>query len=294
MSDVLNELGITKEPAHVFKVHITPEQAKALLALNYEGQRNVRASNVSKLVAQINRGEWNPYVGDVVRITPDGILIDGQHRLRACVESGKAIDLLMCMECTVKDFVYIDQGLSRRASDAFGATPNRVPLTASLKIIMGWEKWGLRDYRMFQGVFDSAAMWERYEEMGESEAQRIVREAQSIRKTAFNKRGGQGAIALFIFLAEKVDMAKKEEFCRRLKDPNDMGLLKNSVLVHQGEAGMTGKGMLNLLCKSWNAFLEQRTLKQLKPSVGELTMLGVNKMWHGIEIEKQFRESEAN
>lgn len=64
---------------------VTPDQAHALLGLN-NLNRNVRRRHVKKLAGAMARGEWQ-LNGDAIRVSEDGELLDGQHRLLSCIEA---------------------------------------------------------------------------------------------------------------------------------------------------------------------------------------------------------------
>jgi len=69
------------------KVTITPEMAKQFLERS-QGNRGIRTK--TKLIAyrkDMERGAWI-YNGDAIRFSYEGVLLDGHHRLTACVESG--------------------------------------------------------------------------------------------------------------------------------------------------------------------------------------------------------------
>jgi hypothetical protein len=97
------------------QVKITPEMAKGFLAKS-KGNRTIRAK--TKLLAykkDMERGAWQ-YNGDAIRFTYEGALVDGHHRLTACVETGCAFEA---------DIVYIpassvqtmDKGAARSDGD---------------------------------------------------------------------------------------------------------------------------------------------------------------------------------
>jgi ParB-like chromosome segregation protein Spo0J len=65
---------------------MTPEMAKVILEKNDENRR-VRKRTVEFYAQQMRDGEWE-YNGETIKIRKDGVVIDGQHRLMACVQSG--------------------------------------------------------------------------------------------------------------------------------------------------------------------------------------------------------------
>lgn len=108
------------------RVLIGPEQALKLLESNYEGQRKVYGTTVSGYASDMASGNWNQDVVDPIRITRDGKLIDGQHRLWAVVESGVSVMFYFDTECNVDDYKFIDIGKKRTVEDVLGCTNGRV------------------------------------------------------------------------------------------------------------------------------------------------------------------------
>lgn len=72
---------------------ITPDIAKAWLSKN-EGNRKVKRAHVAKLAREIKAGRFL-FNGQPIQFDDQGRLINGQHRLLACVEADKHIDVLV-------------------------------------------------------------------------------------------------------------------------------------------------------------------------------------------------------
>ena len=74
-------------------VTFTPELAQAFLTYANPNNRGVRPKKVRELTRYIRRGEWR--VKGTMEIGSNGILVDGQHRLRACFDAGAPIQVLI-------------------------------------------------------------------------------------------------------------------------------------------------------------------------------------------------------
>ena len=72
------------------KVYITPEMAEELMKKNV-GNRKIRNGRVKKYERAMKAGLWDEKSSIPIYITSTGIVKDGQHRLLAIIESGKAI-----------------------------------------------------------------------------------------------------------------------------------------------------------------------------------------------------------
>ncbi len=73
--------------------HITPELAKHLLATTNHDNRPLKPAHVKMPVTAIN-DEWM-LNGETIAFSKSGRLLDGQHRLTACVNTGKAFQTVI-------------------------------------------------------------------------------------------------------------------------------------------------------------------------------------------------------
>jgi hypothetical protein len=95
---------------------ITPEMASSLLATNAMN-RPVSKSHVARLAGAMTRGEWDVN-GTTIKVADTGRLLDGQHRLLACLESGCSFKSLVVYGLEESSFQTIDQNSrSRNISD---------------------------------------------------------------------------------------------------------------------------------------------------------------------------------
>lgn len=94
---------------------ITPKQAETYLDHNTIN-RSLNQKRVKALAKAIERDEWM-LTGDPIRFDSDGRLIDGQHRLHACLVSALPIKSLVIRGLDPAVFKVIDTGKSRTAGD---------------------------------------------------------------------------------------------------------------------------------------------------------------------------------
>jgi hypothetical protein len=105
-----------KEGVNTIQRRITPEVAASLLTTNAMN-RPISRQHVSRLAESMKRGEWD-LNGGTIKVASTGRLLDGQHRLSACVESGCAFDTLVVYGLPETAFATIDQASrSRKISD---------------------------------------------------------------------------------------------------------------------------------------------------------------------------------
>lgn len=102
-----------------YKTTITPAIASELLMLN-NNNRRVKKERIAVYASAMKRGQW-AYTGDSIRVAKndDGtdVLIDGQHRLLACVEAGVPFESQVISNLPASVFSVIDRGVTRTNGD---------------------------------------------------------------------------------------------------------------------------------------------------------------------------------
>jgi hypothetical protein len=98
---------------------VTPKKAEAWLKTNLEHQRNVSHTHVSKLAEMMRANEFDGLNGESIKFDKDGNLIDGQHRLRAIIESGCSIKTAILRNCSTKAFKTIDNSQNNRSVENY-------------------------------------------------------------------------------------------------------------------------------------------------------------------------------
>lgn len=97
---------------------ITPEVA-ALLLKNNGKNRPLRKAWVKELAGLITRGEWH-LSHQAIAIDSDGVILDGQHRLHACVMAGIPIRVVVARAAPRPSFIAIDRHKTRSYTDTLG------------------------------------------------------------------------------------------------------------------------------------------------------------------------------
>lgn len=99
---------------------LNPGDAEQLLELNTHNRR-LRPSHVQWLARQMRSGDWK-LNGESIKIgrTPDGtdVLLDGQHRLEACVTAGVPFTTLLVTGLPADTQDTVDRGSARTLADA--------------------------------------------------------------------------------------------------------------------------------------------------------------------------------
>lgn len=94
---------------------VTPELAEEWLKLNIKN-RSLSGVTIAKYKRDMLSGNWR-VSADPIRFNKLGQLIDGQHRLRACAESGANFSTLVARNLDLDVVNVIDSGRTRKAAD---------------------------------------------------------------------------------------------------------------------------------------------------------------------------------
>lgn len=99
-------------------MRITPEMARDWLDKNVSNRR-LSQSAVENYAKAMKANEWS-LNGEALIFDSSGILVNGQHRLTACVQSGCSFDSVVVFNVSKDSFSTVDTGKTRTASDCLG------------------------------------------------------------------------------------------------------------------------------------------------------------------------------
>lgn len=121
-----NPISKTKK---VFFAEITPIEAAEILEKHNTDPdtgestnfRHLRESRADKYASDMKKRSWMPGIA-TIDFDIDGVLMNGQHTLRACETSGRIIEVTVRVGLPTEAVQVLDAGLSRRDSDALGVS----------------------------------------------------------------------------------------------------------------------------------------------------------------------------
>ncbi len=93
---------------------VTPLKAQEYLKTNTDNYRSIRSATVNKYARDLTSDEWS-LTHQGIAFDKFGTLRDGQHRLLACIKSGKPFKTLVFRG--LESDVFLDNGKSRTNSD---------------------------------------------------------------------------------------------------------------------------------------------------------------------------------
>jgi len=99
------------------KILVTPELAKEYLSHN-TSNRVLNKRYIGKYVNEMKKGLWT-LSNDAIIFSESGVLLNGQHRLTAVVQSGVTCEFLVGFGFPESTFNVLDSGKARSGGDVF-------------------------------------------------------------------------------------------------------------------------------------------------------------------------------
>lgn len=255
---------------------ITPRQAELMLERNTLNRR-ISERQVEQLVRAVRRGEWEVN-GEAVKFAADGRLLDGQHRLRACVESGVPFRTLVIRGLPGDAQRTMDTGKKRTLGDVLELQGRRYSssLPAIAKIIYVSQLLGV------ETACTSDLAPTRRELLDFIDA---TPELADVAKDAasFRQRAGRmippSAYGLLRWTTDVIDPELSAVFFDRLATGADLSagdpilLLRNTLLDSSSRRAYNGSSTrrrtVALCIKAWNKWRVGATVRSLRFSDGE-------------------------
>jgi hypothetical protein len=135
---------ITYGQRGVCRAILSPRAAALLLKNHNFKNRGMKKHQKAFLQRQIDSGKF-VYNGETIIVGDNSQILNGQHRLAACVAAGKSIEVLIVFGVPAEAFVTVDQGARRGGGDvlAIEGHKNCNQLAATLRQIDNYFKGAL-------------------------------------------------------------------------------------------------------------------------------------------------------
>jgi hypothetical protein len=114
-------LSLISSAPDAIRMEITPSMAEAMLEFNESDDWKNRPKSkhgITRFAKAMREGRW-VYTGDTIVFGVNGRLLNGQHRLSACIESGSSFECLVAFGVPDEAFAFYDRGISRTAGHVF-------------------------------------------------------------------------------------------------------------------------------------------------------------------------------
>ncbi len=128
---------------------VTPQIAAELLEAN-QYNRPLNEQHVHRIARQIIEGKWK-FNGETIKIATNNDVLDGQHRLWACIESKQSIETIIVRNIDRDAFATIDTlRKPRSGADILalnGVSHYRSTISVALQWLIRWQRKVLLEYR---------------------------------------------------------------------------------------------------------------------------------------------------
>lgn len=255
-------------------INITPELATEWLRSNTRN-RNQKNEAIARYAADMTAGNW-ALNGEAIKFSVSGVLLDGQNRLRACLEAGVTFPCMVVFGLADLAQDSMDGGKIRTMSDILGIShgvknPNGVATTVSGTL--AWVN-GLRN----------GAAGNRRSSRAENIAWFVANRDEMIDTTKAGGRIAESSIGLssreasiLWWVLSKIDVEEATDFFDKFS--NGIGLEEGHPILHlrkrlqMNAAAPIGKRMppfhkTALVSKAWNMYRDGERPKTLTYSPG--------------------------
>jgi hypothetical protein len=117
-------------------VEMTPARAAAIIEGCNRHNRNCEDRRIAQYARDMRAGGWM-FTGEAIKISREGVLLDGQHRLYGVIDAGRTVPLLVITGLDPRAQEVMDQGIPRRLHDALAlrGEPDPNNLAAALRMV---------------------------------------------------------------------------------------------------------------------------------------------------------------
>ena|GEM_PF-721449 len=249
---------------------VSPAQAQAWL--NRGGHnRPTTKGRISRYARVMGRGEWR-LNGEAIKFDRNGLIIDGKHRLLACVESGVTFRTLVIRGLEPEIFTVLDIGKNRTPGDIMGIAgyQNRVAVASAARGLIFIQATGRYDpptRRELEPLVTHAALLQYVQEHPEVVDGVLL--ANHVRTGGLS--GGSGLLGTLFTLLLRVDRDAAADFAEALKSGANLDVdspilrYRNRLITDQRLPSnqASREHLLALGVKAWNFWRAGEQVGQL-------------------------------
>jgi hypothetical protein len=260
----LNPIHVTSEPTVTVET-ITPAIAEEWLKRNTHN-RNIRQRHVETLAHAMTEGQWM-LNGQSVTFDPNGVLVDGQHRLKAVVVSGVTIDSVVVRGVDMSAQITVDVGPGRSFGDVLhwrGETSTNV-LAAGVRALHRFkygDAYASQSTSLRVTFADLLAVLDAHPGIRQS-----CKKAEALRKAVKVPAGPMAGLHYVLWELSPLDA---DTFYERIADgieltsTNPIYLLRRAFITDTNSAKkLSVRHRLALTIKAWNFWLAGTDMKLL-------------------------------
>lgn len=256
---VLDELiGTTPRDAPSLVLDIMPELAREILEARNNNNRNLRPAKIRRFADDLSTGLWM-VTGDTLKFGSNGVLLDGQNRLRACVASGVTLRTHIVFGIDPVAFKVLDSGAGRTSGDTF-----QVAGVANAALAAKAVRWLMiaDNPRIDRGLsIANAELFEHYQKrVNKDLLQEQIQLAKRVRRTV-----PTGTLAAMLYLFSRKDAAKASILAHDLEKEVRSAkylLAKLDHLREQTGNRVNERVIVNLIALTWAAYRDDSPIRR--------------------------------
>lgn len=246
----------------------TPEMAAELLVHN-KVNRSILKDRVKFYAKAMREGRWH-LTGQAVIVSDEGMLIDGQHRLHACLASECSFPTVIIRGVPTAAMRHIDEGKPRSSGDVmeFEGIANGKKVAAIVNLIIGYEQRSLTSSSATRLHAHRDALIARYERDSEG-----IRTAVEVGERSQRAQKASPAMwgALW-YLTSSLSSELAAEFVDGASSgiglsEGDARLAFRNWIINRQVRGQTTQGRVLMLTgiNAWNAWVSGRKVRNVRP-----------------------------
>lgn len=237
--------------------------------------------HVRNLANDMRRGKWE-LNGESIKISKDGTLVDGQHRLEACIESNTSFTTIVAYGVEASTQTTIDLGVKRKLTDQLimRGYKDSAPIASLANAIICYENGGIEDAiissRNNVSISDALGRIER-----DQRIQEIVLKYYASRK--FRSLKSSGILFLLIYITGQRDKEDSDYFFDKLVSGEGLyegdpiltlrncliGMSTNKFKWSGSMSATSRRRYVTAICiKAWNKFISGEKCYRLYFSAG--------------------------
>ena len=267
MLEKVNEL-IEDNWEQTVRLTVTPSLAEAMLSFN-EGNRPRSQAVIKKYAELMQAGKW-PWTPQPISFSDQFVLMDGQHRLHACVRADTPIEVNVAFGVPSEVFSVIDTGKGRKAYDVFSinGVPNAKTAAGAVRWVLAYDR-GAMDLENFRHL--PLTPQEHYEEYEKYEdVQLSCHYGKAINSS---KLGSAAMFTAAHYICARKNRTDADEFFQSLADglfstkDSPAYRLERLLRDNQMRRADTREPYRHLFAytiKAWNAYRKGKVVKQFK------------------------------
>lgn len=258
-------------------VTVTPDMAEAWLEKN-ENNRYPSKSVIAKFARDMKAADWQ-LTGDAIRFDTDGRLLDGQHRLMACIRADAPFTTFVMYGLDPLTQDVMDTGKPRRIADVLSlrGITNATLLGGTLRALVAYRD-GI--YSIRTATISTAAMIHAFERHPN------ITKSVTLCANGMPKASPRAAIAIMHYLAS-FHLDQGEAADRMIQvfrtgipsyDGDVIHVLRERFIRFSGAGQRLNQEIASAtVLYAWNLFVEQKTIAVLRWQKGFVEIDGIDR-----------------